>query len=66
MKDVNLVLREKELNLARVRNEVQALRFVVPLLAEERDRVEPGLASRPSSSQSLGTGIGGVPQRPGP
>lgn len=39
MKNVYEVLREKEMLLARVRNEVDALRIVVPLLA---DRVEAG------------------------
>jgi hypothetical protein len=34
MKNIYEVLREKELNLARLRTEVEALRFVVPLLAD--------------------------------
>ena len=36
MKNVYEVLREKETALARLRAEVDALRFVVPLLADER------------------------------
>ena len=44
MKDVSLVLREKELNIMRLRNEIQALHLVIPLLAEDRDWVEHGLA----------------------
>jgi hypothetical protein len=34
MKDVYQVLREKELDVTRVRKEVEALRFAIPLLAE--------------------------------
>jgi hypothetical protein len=34
MKDIFEVLRAKEIDLARLRIEVEALRFVVPLLAE--------------------------------
>jgi hypothetical protein len=64
VKDLRQILREKELDLARVRNEVQALHLVVPLLAEEQDWLEHGLAP-PASSQSLGTGTGGVHRPPG-
>jgi hypothetical protein len=35
MKNVFAVLREREMDLVRVRGEVEALRFVIPLLAEE-------------------------------
>jgi hypothetical protein len=34
MKDIYEVLREKEMDLARLRVEVEALRFVAPLLAD--------------------------------
>jgi len=37
MKNVHEVLREKELDLVRVREEVEALRCVAPLLAERND-----------------------------
>jgi hypothetical protein len=37
MKDVYQVLREKELDVTRVRKEVEALRFAIPLLAEGAD-----------------------------
>jgi hypothetical protein len=40
MKNIYEVLREKEMELARLRTEVDALRFVVPLLAERI--AEPG------------------------
>jgi hypothetical protein len=35
MKNIYEVLREKELDLARLRTEVEALRFVAPLLADQ-------------------------------
>jgi hypothetical protein len=35
MKDINEMLREKEMDLARLRAEVAALRFVAPLLADQ-------------------------------
>ena len=35
MRDINAVLREKEADLARINREVEALRIVAPLLAEE-------------------------------
>jgi hypothetical protein len=37
MKNIYEVLREKETNLARLRTEVEALRFVAPLLFERSD-----------------------------
>jgi hypothetical protein len=61
MKDVNLVLREKEMDIARVREEIEALHLAIPLLAENRDWVEHGLALPGSSSQSQETGT--PPQR---
>jgi hypothetical protein len=36
MKDVNKVLREKELQLEQVRLEVESLKIVAPLLEEEK------------------------------
>ena len=65
MKDVSLVLREKELNIMRLRNEIQALHLVIPLLAEDREWVEHGLAP-PQSPPSLGTGTSGFPHDSGP
>lgn len=35
MRDINEVLREKEAALARINRELEALRIVAPLLAEE-------------------------------
>lgn len=37
MKDVYQVLREKEMDVTRVREEVEALRFAIPLLEEGED-----------------------------
>jgi hypothetical protein len=37
MKNIYEVLREKEIDLARLRTEVDALRFVAPLLADRSD-----------------------------
>ena len=56
MKDVYEVLRQREVEIVRVRKEKEALQLVVPLLAEERDRFEYGLPSRPSTLQFPGTG----------
>ena len=36
MKDVNVVLREKEMDIVRIRREIEALRFAIPLLSEDR------------------------------
>jgi hypothetical protein len=44
MKDLSQVLRQKELDIERVRKEVKALHFVIPLLAEEADWIENGVA----------------------
>jgi hypothetical protein len=53
MKNIYEVLREKEMDLARLRTEVDALRFVVPLLADriaEADDVvrQPDIAWTPA------------------
>ncbi len=39
MRDVNEVLREKEVEITRVRHEIAALRLILPLLADEVDDV---------------------------
>ena len=51
MKDPHEVLREKELDVQRVRREIAALHFVISLLAEPSDWAEYGLALPPSLSQ---------------
>jgi hypothetical protein len=49
MKDVYQVLREKELDVMRLRQEVEALRFAIPLLAEGGDSANVVAASQPPS-----------------
>jgi hypothetical protein len=44
MKDVYEVLKQKELDVERVRKEIEALHFVIPLLVEDADWIENGLA----------------------
>ena len=63
MKDLSQVLSQKEMDIERVRKEIKALHFVIPLLAEDADWIEPGLASH-SVSQLGGTGTAGVRVRP--
>ena len=36
MKDVNVVLREKEMDIVRLRREIKALRSAIPLLSDDR------------------------------
>lgn len=40
MRDLQQVLDEKQIELARVRQQIEALKFVAPLLAEQREPVE--------------------------
>jgi len=56
MKDVYEVLRQKEVEIVRVQNEIEALHLVIPLLAEDGDRVQYGSTSPPLPSQFRGTG----------
>ena len=44
MKDPYQVLRQKERDVERVQKEIEALNFVIPLLAEDADWIEHGLA----------------------
>ena len=44
---MNLVLREKEMDIVRVRKEIGALHLAISLLADNQDWVEHGLASPP-------------------
>lgn len=46
MRDLEDVLEEKEMELAQVRQQVEALRFIAPLLLEARDCVEAPLDFR--------------------
>ena len=49
MRDLYQVLRQKELDLERTRKEIEALRSVIPLLAEEMERDK----SRPTLAQAV-------------
>jgi hypothetical protein len=63
MKGLSQVLSQKEMDLERVRKEIKALHFVIPLLAEDADWSAHRLASR-SVSQLEGTGTPGVKGQP--
>jgi hypothetical protein len=64
MKDLSQVLSQKEMAIERVRKEIKALKLVIPLLAEDADWIEHGLASSPSVSQLRGAGTAGVKGQP--
>ena len=64
MKDLYQVLEQKKMELERLRTEIKALHFVIPLLAEDADWSENGLAPPPSGSQVRGTGTAGVQEWP--
>ena len=64
MKDLYQVLEQKKIEIERVRREVEALHFVIPLLAEDADWIDNGLASPRSASQFRGTGTTGVQEWP--
>jgi hypothetical protein len=44
MRDFYQVLREKELEVIRVREEIEALRSIIPLLEEEGDSAPPDVS----------------------
>jgi hypothetical protein len=64
MKDLYQLLSQKEMDIERVRREIEALHFVIPLLAEDADWIDNGLASPRSTSQFRGTGTTGVQEWP--
>jgi hypothetical protein len=64
MKDLSQVLKQKKMDLERVRKEIEALQFVIPLLADDADWIENGLAAPLSASQVRGTGTAGVQEWP--
>jgi predicted nucleic acid-binding Zn-ribbon protein len=49
-------LSQKELELQRLQQEIAALQTAIPLLAEDRDRLESKSASPPSFAQFRGSG----------
>lgn len=44
MKDPYQVLKQKKMEIEHLRREIEALHFVIPLLTEEADWIENGLA----------------------
>jgi len=52
MRNAYEVLREKELSLARLRREVEALRYVIPLLADNNSGIEVTEPSHPVHSRN--------------
>ena len=54
MKDPYQVLEQKKMELERLRTEIKALHFVIPLLAEDADWIEHGLASPVSQFRGSG------------
>ena len=53
------VLSQKQMDIERVRSEIEAL-HLIPLLAEDADWIERGQASPPSDSQFRRSGTAGV------
>jgi hypothetical protein len=56
MHDLYQVLRQKEKDIERVRREIEALRFVIPMLSEDTDEIDYGPAPPLSVSQVRSTG----------
>jgi hypothetical protein len=59
MKDLYQVLRQKELDLERVQREIEALRFVTPLLLEEKEADKngrPSAVAAPSQARRTSSG----------
>ncbi|PYX30651.1 MAG: hypothetical protein DMG77_09150 [Acidobacteria bacterium] len=54
MKDLYQVLEQKKMEMELVRTEIEALRFVIPLLAEDADRIDHGLVSLGSQFRETG------------
>jgi hypothetical protein len=52
MKNVYEVLRQKELELARLEKEVEALRVAAPLLSEDKESIPEMVANKPSLASS--------------
>jgi hypothetical protein len=52
MKNVYEVLRQKELELARLEKEVEALRVAAPLLSEDKESIPEMVTNKPSLASS--------------
>ncbi len=44
MKDPSQILQQKEIDIERIRRQIEALHFVIPMLVEDQDWVEHGMA----------------------
>ena len=64
MKNPYEVLKQKEADMGRIQKEIEALHLVIPLLAEDADWVEHGLAPPLSTLQVRGTGTAGMQEYP--
>jgi hypothetical protein len=51
MKELYAVLLQKERDLLRVRREIEALRFVIPLLSDDVGQVAPTVDAAPSTAR---------------
>jgi len=54
MRDVSEVLEQKKMEFESVRREIESLHFAIPLLAEDVDWIEHGLASPVSQYRRRG------------
>ena len=64
MKDLSQVLEQKKTEIERVRREIEALHFVIPLLADDADGIENGLTLPGSQFRETGiAGTNGWPRR---
>jgi hypothetical protein len=70
MKNVYEVLRQKEMELARLEKEVEALRMVAPLLSEEKesfsDMAKPALATAVNGPQASRMSVPAATTMPAP
>jgi hypothetical protein len=55
VKDVNVVLWEKEMDTVRVRREIEALRSVIPLLSDNRPLADDETSEQPPKFLATGT-----------
>ena len=60
MKNVYEVLRQKELELARLEKEVEALRVAAPLLSDDKDAIQESQSVKPA----IAAGGAPAPQQP--
>ncbi len=59
VKDVNVVLREKEMGLVRLRREIEALLSVIPLLSDDRPLADDETSELHAPPKFLATGTAG-------